>query len=281
MACCWTRAGRGSVAQYSVEPNPGVTFKVRHEDADVLVVDKPAHLVTQPGKGHGADSLLNGLFARHGAELQNLGAGRDFGLLHRLDRETSGLLIVARRARAYDALRAAFESREVRKFYWALTAGRPNAPEGVIRRAILEHAARVDGKTNKLARVAATGKPAVTGYRVLEASVSASLVECRPVTGRLHQVRVHLASIGCPILGDEVYGSHESKRAGCRLALHAHRIVFRHPTSGEVVDVRSPWPNDLRGVLKRTGLHRPGRGVDGPGAGEPRGDNRGADAGEC
>src|SRR5882672_9343052 len=103
----------------SVEPNESITFKVRYQDDDLLVVQKRAGLPTQPGKGHEADTLLNGLFARFGPLLQNLGAARDFGLLHRLDKDTSGLLIVALRPRAYDTLRDDFAARRIKKYYWA------------------------------------------------------------------------------------------------------------------------------------------------------------------
>jgi 23S rRNA pseudouridine1911/1915/1917 synthase len=240
----------------SVAPNPDVTFKIRYQDADLLVVDKPARVVTQPGKGHETDTLLNGLFAAFGQDLQNLGRARDFGLLHRLDRQTSGLLIVALKAKAYDALRGQFERREIRKFYWALASRAPRKPVGVIKRPILEQS---DEK--KTARISVSGKPSVTAYRVLATSSvgdgKAALLECRPVTGRLHQVRVHLNSIGCPILGDDIYGPKSLIGAAPRLALHAHRIVFTHPVSLERVDVRSPWPRDLTPLLRRLRIPKP------------------------
>lgn len=243
----------------SVLPNDRVHFKVHFEDEHLLIVEKPAHLVTQPGKGHETDSLLNGLFARHGTRLQNLGATRDFGLLHRLDRETSGLLVVALTRHAYDALREQFESRDVKKFYWAVATRAPKAERGVIRRPILEYAAssRPGEPPKKLARISPAGKPAVTAYRVLAASSHGALLECRPVTGRLHQVRVHLASIGCPIAGDGLYGDAEAKALGTRLALHAHRLVLTHPATGDVLDATAPWPKDLKPVLKRLKLAAP------------------------
>ena len=244
------------MANLSISPNPKISFKLRHEDSDVIVVDKPSRLVTQPGKGHEDDTLLNGLFAKYGDLLQNLGRSRDFGLLHRLDRQTSGLLIVALKSRAYDALREQFEARQIKKFYWAVASKPPKKLSGVIRRPLLEE---VDDK--KTSRISPAGKPAVTAYRVLARSAvgdgHATLVECRPVTGRLHQVRVHLDSIGCPILGDDIYGPKSLMRASSRLALHAHRVVFKHPTTGEVVDVRSPWPGDLESLLKRLKIKKP------------------------
>lgn len=249
----------GASSGFSIEPNPRATFKIHHEDPDVVVVEKPSGRVTQPGKGHERDTLLNGLFARWGKELQNLGAKRDFGLLHRLDKETSGLLLVALRPRAYDALREQFEKRQIRKFYWAVVKDAPREASGVIRRDIIEVKAPSgrDRATRLMARVSPSGKPAITAYRVLSRGPAASLVECRPVTGRLHQIRVHMDLIGCPVLGDDLYGPGLVRDAAPRLALHAHRLVFTHPVSGEVVDVRSSFPKDLRGVLSRLGLARP------------------------
>jgi len=236
----------------SIEPNPRITFAVRHEDDDVLVVDKPPGLATQPGLGHTTDTLLNGLFALHGPRLQNLGRKRDFGLLHRLDRFASGLLVVALRPRAYDRLRDEFHQRRIAKFYWALTRSAPREPTGVIDRPIIEIQ-----RAKRTARISRAGKPASTAYRVLSSTHLGSLIECRPVTGRLHQVRVHLDLIGCPILGDDLYGPGAVRAAAPRLALHAHRLRLDHPSTGGPLDVRSPWPGDLRALLRRLGLPRP------------------------
>ena len=241
------------MSTYSVEPNPMVTYKVRYADDDLLVVDKPAKIVTQPGLGHDRSSLLNGLFAKYGDQLQNLGKARDFGLLHRLDRETSGLLLIGLRPRAYDELRRCFVAREVRKFYWALTAKAPVPAMGVVKRPIHE----TESGGMKLAKISSQGKPALTAYRVLQDNGGTALVECRPVTGRLHQVRVHLKSIHAPILGDGLYAPDAIANAAPRLALHAHRVTFRHPVTGAVIDIRSPWPVGLRSVLKHFGLERP------------------------
>ncbi len=236
----------------SIEPNDSVTLKIRHRDDDLLVVDKPARLVTQPGKGHESDSLLNGLFVEFGAKLQNLGRARDFGLLHRLDRQTSGLLVVALTRSAYDSLRDGFERRLIRKFYWAVSVRAPHKPAGTIRRPIVE-----ESGDRKTARIGASGKLALTAYRVIESTDRGAVVECRPVSGRLHQVRLHLHSIGCPIFGDDVYGRPALAAAAPRLALHAHRLAFTHPRTGETVDVRSPFPRDLKPLLRRLGLATP------------------------
>ncbi|MDX2148141.1 MAG: RluA family pseudouridine synthase [Planctomycetota bacterium] len=246
-------------AQFSIQPNAEVVFKVRYEDEHVIVLDKPAHMVTQPGLGHDDDTLLNGVFARYGNKLQRLGKARDFGLLHRLDKETSGLLVIALTPEAYDALREAFESRSIAKFYYAVVQEPPAKPSGVVRRPIVEHAGEdasgVDRK--KMARIGSGGKPALTAYRVLATSVGGALIECRPVTGRLHQVRIHLSSIGSPILGDGIYAKKAIKQAATRLALHAHRLVFTHPTTGERVDVHSPMPKDMKNLLSRLRLELP------------------------
>jgi 23S rRNA pseudouridine1911/1915/1917 synthase len=260
------------MAQLSIEPNDRVTYKLWHEDEHVLVVGKPAHVVTMPGLGHERDSLLNALFARVGPRLQKLGRSRDFGLLHRLDRETSGLVVVALSVAAYEGLRDAFERREVAKFYWAIVDGAPKRPEGMIKRPIAEfkgqtRAARtakgsaaartIDDRVKKLARVSGTGQEAITAYRTLAQGASVSLLQCRAYTGRLHQVRVHLEAIGCPILGDEFYAPGGVREASPRLALHAHRIVVAHPITKEQLDVRTTWPQDLRATLTRCKLPRP------------------------
>ncbi len=248
----------------SVVANPRITFGVRYQDEHLLVVEKPPRGPTQPGKGHSGDTLLNGLFAMHGALLQNLGKARDFGLLHRLDKDTSGLLIIGLRASAYDGLREQFVNRQIRKFYWAVCDGAPKHPAGVLKMPIAESDPAAEDRPGpmKLAHISRAGKPAVTAYRVLDRGVAASLVECRPVTGRLHQIRVHMEAIGCPLLGDVLYGPRRVHHAAPRVALHAHRLVFNHPITGMLIDVRTDWPGDLRRTLRLLGLHRPGTGSD-------------------
>lgn len=242
----------------SVEPNPRVTFRVRYEDEHLLVVEKPSRVVTQPGVGHQHDTMLNGLFATHAERLQNLGSARDFGLVHRLDRETSGLLVVALSARAYDGMRERFAKREVSKYYWAIVHKAPREETGVIRRPIIELLRRKDRYTSrKIAKVSGAGKNALTAYRTLDASELGALVEARPVTGRLHQVRVHLDLIGCAVLGDDVYGPRSVWKASPRLALHAHRLRFEHPITGESMDLKTAFPKDLRQTLRLLRLTRP------------------------
>ncbi|MAY73253.1 MAG: RNA pseudouridine synthase [Phycisphaerae bacterium] len=241
----------------TIEPNERVTFGMRYESDELIVVDKPAGVVTQPGVGHEHDTLLNGLWASYEKQLRQLGASRDWGLVHRLDRQTSGLVAVALSQRMYDAMRAAFAERRVRKHYWAVCLKRPEQPDGVIRRPIFEQVKRKDKYTSeKKAILSAEGKPAITAYRTLQASDTAALIEARPVTGRLHQVRVHLASIGAGILGDQVYGPRRTSGAAARVALHAWRLVL--PVGAdEEIDVRSPMPRDMRRLLRLHDLEPP------------------------
>lgn len=245
-------------AAYSISPNPRLRVPVIWRGADVIVVDKPAGMATEPGKGQRENTAMNALFAEFGNLLQNLGEKRDFGLLHRLDRETSGLLIVALRARAYDALREQFAERTVVKRYWALVAGRPPKMEGLIRKPIEEV---VDEKKQKKGVVSSAGKPAVTAYRVVANRGNATLVECRIGSGRLHQIRVHMAAVGCPVMGDGFYAPPEIRRMAPRLALHAHMLSFVDPTTGEKVTVTSACPADLRSTLSSRRLPIPGPGA--------------------
>ncbi|MFT3684143.1 MAG: RluA family pseudouridine synthase [Phycisphaerales bacterium] len=249
----------------SISSNPTITYTTLYEDNDLLVIAKRAGIVTQPGKGHEEDTLLNGLFSKYGKQLQRLGNPRDYGLLHRLDKNTSGLLVVALTAKAYDGLRSQFEKRTVRKFYWAVCAKAPKGPAtGLINKPLLETMPR-NFTEQKLSKISAKGKPAQTAYRTLAVSdkgsyAGSALVECRPLTGRLHQVRVHLETIGCPIYGDELYAPAPVARTGPRLALHAHRLAFAHPISGEPIDTGTPFPRDLRSLLTKLGLPRPDEG---------------------
>lgn len=246
------------MATLSVEPNERVTFRVTYEDEHLLVVEKRAGLVTHPGIGHERDTLLNGLFARFGPRLQNLGQRRDFGLVQRLDRETSGLLLVALSHDAHARLDEMIRAREVEKFYWAISARPPREPQGIVRLSLREVVRPINRyKNERIAQIARDGKPALTAYRTLETSPHGVLLEARPITGRLHQIRVHLDAIGCPILGDPQYGSKHARAMAPRLCLHAHRLRLAHPMTGESLDIRSSMPRDLRRVLRDLRLALP------------------------
>ena len=242
----------------SIKPNPDVPYLIRHADDDLLVVEKPGGVVTQPGKGHQYDSLMNGLFAEYGHALQNLGESRDWGLLHRLDKETSGLVLVALRNAAWEHLLEQFKQRQVKKRYWAIVYGRPKPAQGVIQKPIAEVVA-----ARKKAVLSREGQPAITAYKVLAESATdsggpgVSLIEARPKTGRLHQIRVHMAGLGHPVLGDDVYKGRIALPTVPRLCLHAAELSFLHPTTGHRLTITCEWPDDLRRTLKRFGLREP------------------------
>jgi len=240
------------MAHFSIEPNATIPYEVRHADDDILVVEKPSGVVTQPGKKHQRTSLLNGLFVKYGRQLQNLGEARGWGLLHRLDKDTSGLVIVALRGRAYDHLLDQFKRRLVKKTYWAIVAGSPRPAQGVIQKPIVE----VVG-TRKRAIIKRDGKPSITAYRTLQTAGDVTLIEARPKTGRLHQIRVHVSDLGCPVLGETVYAGKHRLPSVARLCLHAAALSFIHPETGHRLEIRSAWPSDLRKTLKRLELSIP------------------------
>ncbi len=238
-------------------PEPGVDVAVIYADDDVIVVDKPADLVVHPGAGHPDGTLVQGLLARF-PELVDLagGAADRPGIVHRLDKGTSGLLVVARTRGGRDALVAQLAAHAVDRRYAALVWGLVEAPEGLIDAPL----GRAETDPTRVA-VVAGGREARTRYQV-EARYSVpeplTLLECRLETGRTHQIRVHLAAIGHPVVGDPRYGRRRPERAPLRLArgrqwLHARQLSFDHPTSGERLTFSSPLPEDLREVL--AGLH--------------------------
>lgn len=233
----------------SVQPNERVEFDLVFSDDCLLIVNKPSGVATQPGKGRQHDTLLNGLFARFGGALQNVGADRDWGLVHRLDKGTSGLLVVALKPWSHDRLREAFERRAVEKRYVAMVWGRPKDDAGLIRLSLAESTDPRSGK--KISVASREGKPATTAYRVIAARPRASLLECRIGTGRLHQIRAHLAGIGHPVLGDEIYARGEAREAAPRVMLHASHLAFEHPETSAMVSFDSALPLDMRAATRR------------------------------
>lgn len=226
-----------------------IPLTVVYQDADVLVIDKPAGLVTHPAPGHEHGTVVNALLAMDEGrgELSTLGGIRRPGIVHRLDRDTSGLLMVARNDAAQVALQAQLKAHRVKKTYQALVAGVVSAQAGRIEKPIGR-----DPHDRMRMAVVADGKAAVTGYRVRERFAGWTLLELDLVTGRTHQVRVHLASIGHPVAGDPVY-AHGAARRGPdgleRLFLHAWRLELVSPSSGELVRLEAPLPDDLASVL--------------------------------
>jgi 23S rRNA pseudouridine1911/1915/1917 synthase len=229
-------------------PEP-LDLAVRHVDADVIVITKPAGLVVHPGAGHEHGTLVSGLLDRF-PEIEGVGDRFRPGIVHRLDRETSGLLVVARSARAYDSLVAQLSARTVDRLYQALVWGVPSARRGIIDAPI----GRSDARRTRLA-VKAEGRAARTAYDVTGAwsAPVVSLVECKLETGRTHQIRVHLAAIGHPIVGDGAYRGVRDSLPLHRPFLHAGTLAFDHPGSGERVAFTEPLPADLAAILSQLG----------------------------
>lgn len=233
-----------------LEADGSVEFDVVHEDAEVIVVDKPAGLVVHPGAGHGRGTLVQGLLARY-PELVEVGPPERPGIVHRLDVGTSGLLAVARTRRARDDLVRQLGERLVERRYLALVWGHLGAPTGMVDAPI----GRSDGDPTRMA-VSSRGREARTRYEVIEAfqdPVEVSLLGCALETGRTHQIRVHLAAIGHPVVGDPRYRGARSSLPTQRPFLHAARLAFDHPGTGTQVEFTSALPPELEEVLHRLG----------------------------
>lgn len=232
-----------------------MALDIRYEDDDLLVLDKPAGLVVHPAPGNPDHTLVNALLAHCGESLSGIGGVRRPGIVHRLDKDTSGLLVVAKSAPAHAGLAADFAARRIERIYQAVVWGVPSPRSGEIAGAI----GRNRANRKKMAVVTRGGKPAVTRYRVLRLyKDAAALVECRLATGRTHQVRVHLAEIGHPLIGDPVYGRSRGRRRALpeplrtaldafpRQALHAASLGFRHPITGMRLELESDIPFDMK-----------------------------------
>jgi 23S rRNA pseudouridine1911/1915/1917 synthase len=234
-------------------PSREVEFAVVYEDDDIVVIDKPAGLVVHPGAGNSAGTLVAGLLARY-PELSGLpesGAGTPErpGIVHRLDKETSGLLVVARSVASYQSLVLQLKDRRVSRRYRAVLLGQLAADAGVVDAPI----GRSESEPTKMA-VSSGGKLARTHYAVLERfsrPLETSYVDVRLETGRTHQIRVHMAAIGHPVLGDPRYGGRRGALAVARPMLHAASLSFEHPTKGEEMSFSSPLPADFEQVLAR------------------------------
>jgi len=220
-----------------------IALDVLHEDAAVLVIAKPAGLVVHPGRGNWSGTLLNALLA-HAPQLAAMPRA---GIVHRLDKETSGLLVVAQTLEAQTSLVRQLQARTVRREYLALVHGRV-ARDGTVEAPIGRHPVQ----RTRMA-VAARGRPSITHYEILQHFAQATLLRCRLETGRTHQIRVHMQSIGHPLVGDPVYGKKRSAdpllAAFARQALHAERLEFMHPASNEPVAWQAPVPADMQTLL--------------------------------
>jgi 23S rRNA pseudouridine1911/1915/1917 synthase len=251
-----TLVGGGRTLELRVPPpaaatpiaQPEIAVDVVYEDDDLLIVDKPAGLVVHPSAGHDSGTLVNALLGR-GESLTPGGiAGvQRPGIVHRLDRDTSGLLMVARSDRAQASLQAQLKARRVKKTYLALVQGAVAAAAGRIEAPV----GRDPGRRTRMA-VTPGGRASTTGYRVRERFVGWTFLELDLVTGRTHQIRVHLDAIGHPVAGDPVYGTATSRRgpAGLeRLFLHAWRLELTSPSTGRLIRAEAPLPRELESVL--------------------------------
>ena len=241
------------------EPQP-IDLDIVFEDKDVLVIDKPAGLVVHPAPGNPDRTLVNALIAHCGETLSGIGGVRRPGIVHRLDKDTSGLMVVAKNDAAHASLAAQFAGRSITRAYRAVVWGVPSPRRGEIAGNI----ARSPRNRKKMAVVRRGGKAALTRYRVLKPLGSAaSLIECRLATGRTHQIRVHLAWKGHPIVGDPTYSRNRRARirslgpgaaravaALGRQALHAHLIGFTHPATAERLEFESALPPDINKLQK-------------------------------
>ena len=220
-----------------------IPLAILYEDADLVVIDKPAGMVVHPAPGHAGGTLVNALL-HHCRDLSGVGGELRPGIVHRLDKDTSGVLVVAKHDRAHRALAAQWKGHAIEREYLALVRGAPRAASGTVDAPIGRHP--VDRK--RMSTTTRRGRSAVTHWRVERKLSGATLLRVRLETGRTHQIRVHLASIGLPVLGDPVYG--KAPGAG-RQMLHAAVLGFLHPTSGAPLRFEAPPPADFAALVER------------------------------
>ena len=246
------RLSPGDTIDIDIPPTPpqelkpeAIPLKIIYEDDDLLVVDKPAGLTVHPAPGHPAHTLVNAILA-HFPHLADMGDSLRPGVVHRLDKDTSGVMLVAKNSQAQADLAKQFKAHSVTKAYLALVKGKLEPEEGVIEADIGR-----DPRHRQKMAVVAEGREARTDYRVIEYIGGYTLLEIMPETGRTHQIRVHLAAIGFPVVGDKVYGV-EAKHLS-RQFLHASRLGFKLPSTGEYVEFESELPEDLKKALEAIG----------------------------
>lgn len=230
-----------------------IDLTVVHEDKDLIIIDKPAGMVVHPAPGASDGTLVNALLAHCGNSLSGIGGVRRPGIVHRLDKDTTGLMVAAKSDEAHHGLVHQFAARTIGRSYLALIWGIPERPEGRIEGPI----GRSRRNRKKMAVTTHGGKPAATNYRVLERfGTIACLVECRLESGRTHQIRVHMTHIGHAVIGDPMYGGGDRRKGATvammeavkafgRQALHANSLAFRHPVSGDAVSFAQAMPDDM------------------------------------
>ena len=230
-----------------ITPEP-IDLDVLYEDEHLLAVNKPAGMVVHPALGHRTGTLVNALLARWPENLDIGGAERG-GIVHRLDKDTSGLLLIAKSKEIHSALQRQFKRRQVKKTYLALVEDHPSPRQGLIDAPIGR-----DKHKRKQMAIVRRGREARTIYNVVKLFNEHSLVELQPETGRTHQLRVHLAWLGHPVVGDTVYGRRRQRLLRHRHFLHAHRLELTHPITGTALTAVSPLPDDLANLLRQLRL---------------------------
>ena len=233
------------VEKIEARPEP-IPLEILFEDDDLIVINKPAGLVVHPGAGHRKHTLVNALLS-HCTTLSGIGGKERPGIVHRLDKETSGCLVVAKNDTTHRELSRQFAKRIVEKVYLALVAGKLRKQSGVIEEKIGRHPVH----RQRMSVASSSGRAAKTEYRVVRSGDNASLVECRLHSGRTHQIRVHLHHLGHPVLGDKVYATRVAKDFP-RQMLHAWKIGFRYPSSGAWENFEAPLPDDFATAMKLT-----------------------------
>jgi 23S rRNA pseudouridine1911/1915/1917 synthase len=235
-----------------------IPLDVVYEDGAVLIVNKPAGLVVHPAAGHATGTLVHAALA-HAPDLEGIGGELRPGVVHRLDKDTSGLIILAKNERALAGLQQAFKARSIRKTYLAVVEGHPPTPSGRVEAPI----GRDPAHRKRMAVVPGSrGRIAQTAYRTLETFAAGSLLEVHPETGRTHQIRVHLAFLGCPVAGDRVYAARPGHIPAPRHMLHAWKLRLHLPGEPEAREFEAPLPPDFQHVL--LSLRREGAAMQGP-----------------
>lgn len=249
-----TKTAPGDVVEVTLpDPQPvevvpqNIPLDIVYEDADVIVVNKPVGLVVHPAPGHPDGTLVNALLYHCGESLSGINGELRPGIVHRIDRDTSGLIIAAKNDRAHLALSAQLQDHTLARVYEAVVVGNLREDSGTVNAPIGRHP--VDRK--KMAIEPRNGRSAVTHWQVLARYPGYTHVECRLETGRTHQIRVHMASIGHPLLGDTVYGSKKPWPGLAGQCLHARKLRFVHPSTGQPVEVECPLPDWFEKVLKQ------------------------------
>lgn len=245
------------VADAEAKPQE-IPLNIAFEDEHLIVIDKPAGMVVHPAAGNPDGTLVNALLHHCSGQLSGIGGVARPGIVHRIDKDTSGLLVVAKTDKAHEGLAKQFKDHSIERRYLALCGGHPSPPEGTIATRI----GRSDANRKKMAvldKNSSRGKHAVTHYKTIKTLKHCALIEFRLETGRTHQVRVHCASIGHALLGDPVYGNTPAplrkllkEKGFSRQALHAAKLGFVHPITGEYVEFSSELPRDMRELIDET-----------------------------